>query len=458
MATRLLRSPLMASVAAMTGLVIALWPGARVHAQAGLAWAITGARIVPVSGAPIDAGTIVWRDGRILAVGASATVPPGARTIDGKGLTVYPGLIDLGSSAGVEVPAPPRAEARTTEDAERAKRALLVRPHLRVADHVVVGSPALAGAASAGVTAILAVPPAGAIRGQSALVSTGLGDDDPQIGGQADERRGRAVLRSPVAVHVSFPERPPGGDAYPNSLMGVIAYVRQAFSNAQHYQQALDHATRVRTASPPPDDPAFAALQAPLGGRVPVAFHAETAREIRRALDMATAFALAPVIVGGIEADQVAADLKAANARVILGVNYPKRAESLAPDADESLRTLRTRANAHKVAAALDQADVPFAFASDGLESPVDFVKNAGRSVDGGLSAARALRALTLDAATLAGVGDRLGSLDPGKLANLVVTEGDLFAEKTTVKHVFVEGVPMHVEPPAGTRGATRRP
>jgi imidazolonepropionase-like amidohydrolase len=231
--------------------------------------------------------------------------------------------------------------------------------------------------------------------------------------------------------------------------------VRLVFSDGQHFQQAVDVATRAKAASPPPDDPALAALQAPLAGRVPVAFHAERAREIRRALDMAAAFKLSPVIVGGLEADQVTADLEAAKARVILGVNYPKRPESLAPEADESLLTLRTRANAHKVAAALDQAGVPFAFASDGLENPADFVKNAGKAAEGGLAAARVLRALTLDAATLAGVGDRLGSLEPGKLANLVVTEGDLFGEKTTVKHVFIEGVPMKIDVPASNRGRT---
>ncbi len=449
-ARRRLTRTAMACVAAG---VLALVPAVRTQAQGGITWAITGARVVPVSSAPIDAGTIIWRDGRIVAVGATAAVPPGTRIIDGKGLTVYPGLIDLGSSAGVDVPALPRAEPRTTEDTERAKRSLLIRPHLRVADHINLTAPALARAASVGITTLLALPPAGAIRGQSALVSVGLGEDDPQISGQADQRRGRAVLKTPVAVHVSFPERPQGGDAYPNSLMGVIAYVRQTLLDAQHHRQAVDAALRAKAAPLPVDDPALDALQLPLSGRVPVAFHAESAREIRRALDMAAAFTLTPIVVGGIEADRAAPDLKAANARVVLGVNYPKRAESLAPDADEPLRTLRTRANQSKVAAALDRAGVLFAFASDGLEHPADFVKNAGKSVDGGLAADRVVRALTLDAASLVGMADRLGSLEAGKLANLVVTEGDIFGEKTQVKHVFIEGVAMKLEVSANGRG-----
>ena len=423
-----------------------------IQAQPRLTWAIVNARVVPVSSPPLESATVVWRDGRIVAVGTAVTAPADARVIDGKGLTVYPGLIDLGSGAGIEAPAASSETARTTEDTERAKRAVLARPQLRAAENLNLAAPALARALAAGVTTTLALPPAGAIRGQSALVSTGLPEDDPQIGGQADERRGRAVLRTPVALHVSFPNQPPGGNAYPNSLMGVIAFVRQQFADAQHYQAAAAQAERVKTAAPADSDAVLDALQPALAGRLPVAFHAGSEREIRRALEMAAAFKLTPIIVGGLEADRLAAELKAANARVILGLDFPTRSESLAPEADESLQALRTRAGAPKVAAALDAAGVPFAFASDGLDQPRDFVKNAGRTAQGSLSRDRVLRALTLDAAGIAGVADRLGSLEAGKLATLVVTEGEIFTDQTTVKHVFIAGAAMKIDPPRPTQ------
>jgi imidazolonepropionase-like amidohydrolase len=371
--------------------------------------------------------------------------------IEGKGLTVYPGLIDMGSTAGIDMPAAPRADnPQTTEEIERAKRALLIRPQLAAAEHVDPAAQALARSAAAGITTILATPAGDAIRGHSALVNTSPGPDAPQIGGLADDRRGALVVKAPVALHVSFAERPGGGNAYPVSLMGVIAFVRQAFLDAQYQQTAQQHYEKSKARGPrPPHDPALAAMQPALTGRTPVAFEAELARQILRALDMAKAFKLDPIITNGRESDQVTSDLKAAGARVILGVNYPTKAKALAPDADEPLQTLRDRANAPKTAAALDKAGLAFAFASAGLSDPKDFVKNVAKAVQNGLSRDAALRALTLGAATIAGAADRLGSLEAGKIANLVVTEGDLFDEKMTVKHVFVDGKPVALDPPA---------
>ena len=173
---------------------------------------------------------------------------------------------------------------------------------------------------------------------------------------------------------------------------------------------------------------------------LPVAFEADLSREILRALAMAREFKLDAVITGGREADQVAADLKARNARVIYSLNYPVRSRALPPDADEPVSALRTRAQAPRVPAALAKAGITFAFSSDGLREPNELVRNVARAVRDGLAPDAALRALTIDAAKIAGVADRLGSLDRGKIANVVVTNGDLFEEKTKITHVFVAG------------------
>jgi imidazolonepropionase-like amidohydrolase len=238
-----------------------------------------------------------------------------------------------------------------------------------------------------------------------------------------------------VALHVGTANNPAGGDAYPNSLMGIIAFNRQAFLDAQWYQQAK---SRSHSA-------AFEAMQPALAGRLPVAFRAPTSPEVLRALDMAKAFKLDPIITAARQVDEVSADIKAANARVIYSLNFPTRRPSLAPDADEPLSVLRDRANAPKGPASLDKAGILFAFESAGLSDPKDFLKNARKTVAGGLSADAALKALTMNAATLAGAGDRLGSLDKGKIANVIVTEGDLFEEKTAIKHVFVNGRPIRL-------------
>jgi imidazolonepropionase-like amidohydrolase len=336
----------------------------------------------------------------------------------------------------------------TREDVERVKADYLMRAQLRAADHVDPTAASLGRAASAGITSVLATPSGDAIRGQSALITTALPEDEPQIGAVADPRKGVMVLKTPVALHVTFSRQPAGGSAYPNSLMGVIAFVRQAFLDAQHFAAAQKI---VSAASGAPTDglryqPALESMQPALAGRLPVAFEGEEVREILRGLDMAKSFKLDPIITNGREAGDVAVDLKAVNARVILSLNYPTRPQNLAPDADEPLRVLRNRADAPKTAAALAKAGVPFAFATAGLSEPRDFIKNAAKAVQSGLSREDALRALTLQAATIAGAADRLGSLEAGKIANVLVTEGDLFDEKMQIKHVFVGGRPVNLE------------
>ena len=400
------------------------------RADAPHVYAIKGARLMTASGPPIASGTIVIRHGQIEAIGAGVQAPADAVAIDGAGLTVYPGLIDMGHAAGLDVgstqPQPPNL--RTTEEAERWKRSLIFRPELEAARHL-KETPELARLASSGITAVLATPPGVVFKGRSALVHVTTPPDEPQIGGVGDYRQGVQIVRAPVALHVEFPGNV-RGDGYPVSLLGVIAFVRQSFLDAQSQKSSRE----------PVYDPSLDALQPALDGRLPVAFEADLSREILRALTMAKEFKLDAVITGGREADQVAADLKARNARVIYSLNYPVRSRALPPDADEPVSALRTRAQAPRVPAALAKAGITFAFSSDGLREPNELVRNVARAVRDGLAPDAALRALTLDAAKIAGVSDRLGSLEPGKIADVVVTNGDLFEEKTKITHVFVAG------------------
>jgi len=412
-------------------------------------YAIRGARIVTAAGAPIETGTVVLRGGAIEAVGASAAVPADATVIDGKGLTVYPGLIDLGNTRAADQPIPQAPQnVRTTAELERWKRGQILKPQARAADAVKVDDADLTRLAAAGITSVLALPSGDVISGQSAFVNVAAPPEEPQIGNIVEPRRGLIVVRTPVALHVSFPGRPrAGGNAYPASLMGVVAFVRQSFLDAQHY-------AAVKGA----DDPALEAMQPALERKLPVAFEANEAREILRVLKLAKELNLQPIVTGGREAGAVAADLKAANVRVIYSLNYPQRPRTLAPDADEPIETLRTRAEAPKHPGEMAKAGVTFAFESAGLADPKDFVKNAARAVKAGLAEDAAVRALTVDAAAIAGVADRIGTLEKGKRANLIVTDGDLFDEKTKITRVFVDGRPVSLDAPtpAGGRGRGR--
>ena len=421
------------------------------RADAPNVYAIRGARLVTAAGAPIESGTLVIRGGLIEAVAANAAVPADAEVIDGKGLTVYPGLIDLGNTRSADQPAPQMPQnLNTTAEVERWKRTQILKPEARAADAVKVDDGELSRLAAAGITSVLALPAGEVISGQSALVNVAAPPEQPQIGNIVEPRRGLLLVRAPVAFHVSFPERPrAGGNAYPESLMGVIAFVRQAFLDAQHHRE-IARKPQLKS-SEAADDPALDALQPAVDGKVPVAFEANEAREILRALRLACDLKLQPMVTGAREAAAVAADLKARNVRVVYSLNYPQRPRSLAPDADEPMQTLRTRAEAPKVPGELARAGVSFAFSSSGLNEPKDFVRNAARAVKAGLPEDAAIRALTIEAAAIAGVNDRLGSLEKGKTANVIVTDGSLFDEKTMVKRVFVEGrwVAIDAAPPA---------
>jgi imidazolonepropionase-like amidohydrolase len=419
-------------------------------------YAIRGAKIVPVSGAEIASGTIVIRDGLIEAVGASIQPPAEAHVVDGSGMTVYPGLIDMANSAGssLQVNRQAPANLRTTEETERWKRSVILTPAVNAADHL-REAPELTRLASAGITNVLSIPPGAIVRGRSALVNVVPPVDEPAIGNVGDYRIGVQVVKTPVALHIDPSSNVGGG--YPVSVPGVLSFLKQTFLDAQRQQLVAQKAAKnpsMRTVH----DPALEALQPALAGQLPVAFEANTAREITRLLEMAREFKLTPMITGGQEADQVADELKARNVSVIYNVNYPTRSRALPPDAEESLSTLRERANAPRVPGALQKAGVTFAFSGTGINQPRDFVRNVGRAVREGLPADAALRALTLNAAKIAGADTRLGSIEKGKLANLIVTQGDLFDERMQIKHVFVEGrmVPVE-EAPAPQRGGRGR-
>jgi imidazolonepropionase-like amidohydrolase len=431
------------------------------RAEAPHIYAIRGARLVTATGAPVATGTIVLRNGLIDAVGADVKVPADATVIDGAGMSVYPGLIDMGNAAGLDA-APPAQPAtfRTLEEAERWKRSVLLRPELEAAKVLRPDASELSRLAPVGVTSVLATPTTGLLRGQSALVNVTTAPDEPQIGALADPRRGLQVVRTPVALHVSLATAGGGrGGGYPVSLLGTIAFVRQSFLDAQHQQLEKARYERSKTGvSRPIYDPSLDAIQPALARSLPVAFEADLSREILRALNMAKEFNLDPVITGAREADQVAADLKARNARVIYSLDYPSRPRTLAPDADEPIRELRARAQASRTPAALEKAGILFAFSSGGLQQPRDFLRNAARAVKDGLPAEAAVRALTLNAARIAGAADRVGSLERGKIANVILTDGDLFEDRTRVVHVFVDGRKVDPEPPApGGRGGRGR-
>jgi len=454
-------------------------------ASQGLTYAIRGAKIVTVSGDTIPNGTVLIRDGVIQSVGATVTIPSDAVVTDGTGLTVYPGFIDMSSSAPLEATAPAAAPGgragggggrgggggdetfTSREEAERAKRAAILRPDYQAEQNLVESSEGLSAMAQAGITSVLAVPSQGIFKGQSALVNTAYPADDPQISTVADYRRGLAVVKAPVAQHVNVGGRG-GGTGYPNSLLGTIAFTRQGFMDAQWQRDATAIYQKTGGRGPRPlVEPSLDALKPALAKEMPTAFDASAAREIDRALIMANDFGLDPIIVGGSEAAKRIAELQKAKARVILSVNFQGGGggggRGGGGGGGGGQTAMQALAEAPKTAARLAEANIPFAFTGGGVLQPSAFLANVTRTVkDGGLPPATALRALTLDAARVAGAADRLGSIEQGKIANIVVMEGEMFEANARVRYVFIDGRPVEITgaapaaPARGGRGGGR--
>ncbi len=250
------------------------------------------------------------------------------------------------------------------------------------------------------------------------------------------------------------------GRSFPSALMGYIAYVRQIYLDAAHYQLVKDAYAKnpVGMARPEYDRALEGVLDSPR-----ILLPANRLVEIDRMLHLAADLKQPVLLYGGRETfrPEAAALLKKYNASILLSMRWPEASRDADPDEVDSMRTLETRDKAALAPAVLQKAGVKFALYSDGLDQPRDLQRAVKKALDNGLSREDALRALTLSPAEIYGVANRLGSIEKGKIANLVVTRGDIFDDRTKVEMTIVDGrkyVPAPDAPPSGGRGATNDP
>lgn len=417
--------------------------------------AIRDAKIYPVSGSVIEKGTVLVRNGLIEALGANVTVPADAWVVDGKGLTVYPGLIDALSNWGVPAAAAPagRGAATGTPNADGPRVQFLddggpeERPAtnswITAADQVQPNDRVIAAARQAGYTSAVVFPASGIFAGQGSLLNL------------AGEKSGEMVVASPVGQYLSFASR--GFTQYPGSLMGVYAYVRQVYLDAAHYKSAKAmYAQNPRGLQRPAYDRALEGVLESPRILMPANRAVEMARHVNFGKELGQPF----LLYGGLEAWKAADQLAKAKVPMLINLKWPERDRDVDPEFKESLKVLENREMGPKGAAALAKAGVPFAFYSGQSERPGEWKKSVKRVLEGGLTKEQALRAMTLSVAEIYGVADRLGSLEAGKIANLTVTDGDLFEDKTKVKFVVIDGKKFDPAPeaepeaPAGGRPA----
>jgi len=426
----------------ITAILLAIVP-ALTRAQGGEPkyFAIRGARVVPVSGPAMDDATIVVARGVIVAVAKDATIPADAWVIEGKGLTVYPGLVDAFTDVGIPPPAPaPAAEGafrRMGETARGPEDRPNTAPWRNAADEVGLSDKRIETWRSAGFTTVVSCPKGGFFPGQAAVLDL------------AGERPGDLLVKSPVAIPVSIKPLGGFGSGFPDSLMGVLGYEHQVLLDTDWLTKAGEaYEKNPKGIARPRYDRSSAALAEALEDHALVLLSGNSALDMRRALELADRWKVNAAIYGGQSGYEIADEIAAKKIPVLIDLKWPEKEKDSDPDAVPSLRTLRLRDRAASTPAAFVRAGVKFAFYSGAVANPKDLLKAVKKSIDAGLTQDAALRALTLSPAEIYGVSDRLGSIEKGKIANLVVTDGGLFEEKTKITMVFVDGQRFEIREP----------
>jgi len=390
----------------------------------GRVYAITDARLVTLTGQVIENGTIVLRGGLIEALGADVSPPADAVLVDGKGMTVYPGFIDAYSQAGLALPGRQERE-HAGNIADRL-----------ATEHFDPASSDLTVYREQGLTSALVARSDGVFGGQAVLINL-MGEDVPSI-----------TVRAPVVQVLGYE----GQNDYPGTLMAVVAYQRQTLIDASYHDLLLTRYRRdSRAIARPPADPDLEALVPAAKGEAPFMGIVHMENDLKRLRNLAAEFNIRYWIAGAEEAFRVPDLIEAAGVPVLVSLNFPAINQVTGYQFDRAYRNLseeekeeldaRDNTAVHSNPAAVFSTGVPLALATGGMRNVGDFLKNLRLAVEAGLPAGEALKALTINPATIFGVADVLGTLEPGKIANLTVTSGDVFTdEEAWISHVFVDG------------------
>lgn len=373
--------------------------------------AITGGKVYPVSGPVIDGGTVLIRDGRIVAVGTNVAIPAGAQRVDATGKVVTPGLVNGASQLGLmEI----GAVGSTREMRARGKDGIAAAfmPWEGFNPSSVLLGPARDG----GITSAVILPQGGLISGQAAVIHL--------VAGTATDM----IMRAPVAMLASL------GQVAGNRAETIMR-LREVLFDARAFRthRADYERSQTRTFSASRLD--LEALAPVLDGKLPLLVAVDKASDIEAALRLSKEFGFRLIIAGGAEGWQVANALASAKVTVLTG------AMNNVPDDFSSLGQRQENAGL------LAKAGVPVVIIGNagGGDEDVFNVRNvrfeAGNAVAYGMEWNAALRAITLTPAETFGVGDRVGSLQAGKLADVVIWSGDPFEFATQPERVYVGGV-----------------
>lgn len=374
--------------------------------------AITGGMLHPITSPDVEKGVLLMQGSRILALGKDVQIPAGARTIDASGKHVYPGLIALGSNVGLlEI----GSIAATDDQSEGGGN----QPDVRASASINADSAHIGVTRTNGITRCQTAPQgSGPMRGQSAVMKL-TGDTWEEL-----------VMRDRDMLHVQFPNAPNvSKDKKKKEKNEAVEELKRMFEDAREYGRVRDVAAAAH-GEPPPFDPRFDALVPFARGEKRVAMHAQNAQTILNALKFAKDLDLKIVIYGATEGWMIADVLAREQVPVVIGpvLDLPS---SIYDPYDASYAN----------PAVLARAGVPYAIMANDRENTRNLAFHAAMACAFGLPHEEALRAITYYPAQILGVEAELGSLAPGKLADVIVCDGDVLEIEARVNALFIEGV-----------------
>ena len=384
--------------------------------------ALTNARIYVTPTQIIENGILLIKDGKVVSAGTSVNIPPNSVQVDLNGKSIYPSFIDVYSKFGVEQPKRPSGGGRSPQYDP-------TREGFYWNDHIMPEADAInsykydeksaKSLREAGFGIVNSHIQDGIARGSGVLVAL-----------KAEANEAERIVDDNSAQYFSFDRSVIKGQSYPTSLMGAMALLRQMYNDASWYSKGMVD-TKDRS------------LEALLENRSMVqVFAAGNAGNILRADKIGDAFGIQYAILGGGNEFELIDEIKSANAKLIIPVNFPDAYDVSDPfQADYvSLKDMRFWNQAPSNPKVLADNGVPFSFTLHELKSPSTLKEKIGKAIEYGLSEAKALEALTLAPATLLGKTDLIGTLQPGRYANFLITSGNVFDKETTLYENWVQG------------------
>lgn len=395
-------------------------------------YAIKNATVITSPGKSISRATVLIKNGLIEGIGSNLIIPVEAQVIDADSLFIYPGFIDGASTAGVGRPADPERPSNF-DPSNPPDEIAGITPWRNVLDNFDSKNNQITDWRKVGFTIAQIIPEGGMLPGKSAIVVYG-------------GKESTNIIAQNTAMSARFRAQGGGRGMYPGTQLGIMAKFRDLYKNAElsarHNRLFASNSGLNR----PEINKTLEAFYPVLDKNIPIIFEVSNDLEIRRALSLQKENGFRLVLGGATDLHNVVNDIKAANAQVLLSFRLPndKTANAKTEEMSEEVknRTQRVKeAYEHilKEAAVLEQASIPFGFTSIGGKSN-DMFKNIRTMIANGLSEDAALAALTVNNAQILGIQKFAGTLEKGKLANMVIATAPIFSEDAQIKHVVADG------------------